>query len=223
MRTVMCFGDSNTHGTGPRAEGQARWRYGPDRRWPRLMAERLGPGWHVVEEGLPGRTTVHPDPIEGAYKSGIAVLPALLESHRPLDAVIVMLGTNDLKARFSVTPRDIGSGVERIGRLIVSSEFEAASGPGGAAPRLLLVAPPPILAGGPFDREESRLQEAGAYEKSTRMGTAIEAAADRLGAAFLDAAPLVECSPVDGVHYAAQGHVALAEAIGDALVAMMGE
>ena len=141
MQTVLCYGDSNTHGTLPMASLEATGRLGPDERWPGVLAKTLGPSWRVVEEGLPGRTTVHPDPIEGVHKNGLAALPVALESHRPLDLVILMLGTNDLKARFSLVPEDIAAGVERLVLAIRASE----AGPGLAAPRLLLVAPPPVI------------------------------------------------------------------------------
>ena len=72
-----------------------------DERWAGRLA-RLLPDWEVIAEGHPGRTTVHDDPVEGAHRNGLTVLPALLESHRPVDVVLVMLGTNDLKERFSV-------------------------------------------------------------------------------------------------------------------------
>lgn len=216
MRTVMCFGDSNTHGTVPRADGEPHPRWPVDVRWTGLLAARLD-GWHVVEEGLPSRTTIYPDPVDGAHKNGLVVLPALLETHRPLDAVIVMLGTNDLKRRYGPTANAVGAGVERIGRRVLAVEGDAASGPDGTAPRLLIVAPPPVPAQGPFERDEP-----GAHAVSLLMGAEIGAAAERLGAAFLDLAPIVACSPVDGVHYDEAGHAAIAAAVGDAFEAMMG-
>lgn len=216
MRTLMCFGDSNTHGTVPRGDGAPRRRHPIDVRWTGLLAARLD-GWRVIEEGLPSRTTVYPDPVDGAHKNGLAVLPALLETHRPLDAVIVMLGTNDLKRRYGPTATAIGAGVERIGRRVLSVEFDRASGPEGTAPRLLIVAPPPVPAHGPFERDEP-----GAHAVSLLMSAAIGAAAERLGAAFLDLAPIVACSPVDGVHYDEAGHAAVAAAVGDAFEAMTG-
>ena len=216
MRSVMCFGDSNTHGTGPRADGEARWRHPWGVRWTSLLAERLCADWLVVEEGHPSRTTVYADPIDGAHKSGLAVLPALLESHRPLDAIILMLGSNDLKARYAATPRAIGLGVEQIAQRILSTEWDRASGPHGAAPRLLIVAPPPVPADGPFERDEP-----GAAAKSEGMGAEIGAVAARLGVPFLDLNGVVTCDPADGVHYDAAGHAAIARAIGDAFEAMM--
>ena len=84
-RVLVCFGDSNTHGSPPSAGVDRPARYGPDVRWPGLLATALGPGWRVHEEGLPGRTTVHPDPIEGAHLSGLAALPMVLGTHSPID------------------------------------------------------------------------------------------------------------------------------------------
>src|SRR3954466_2910953 len=110
VRTVLCYGDSNTHGTKPMPEPFAMGRLGPEERWPGVMRSRLGAGWAVIEEGLPGRTTVHDDPIEGHWKNGIKVLPALIETHRPFDVLVIMLGTNDLKTRFSLPAVDIAAG-----------------------------------------------------------------------------------------------------------------
>ena len=96
-RTIMCFGDSNTYGAIPTLARVGRHRFAPDRRWPGIMRRQLGTGWEVLEEGHPGRTTVHDDPIEGIHKNGLKALPVCLETHMPLDLVILMLGTNDLK------------------------------------------------------------------------------------------------------------------------------
>ena len=98
---VLCYGDSNTWGYIPVTGG----RYAPTVRWTGVMAEQLGPQFSAIEEGQSGRTTVWDDPLEGD-KNGLRYLPACLESHMPLDLVILMLGTNDLKARFSLTALD---------------------------------------------------------------------------------------------------------------------
>ena len=104
-RTVLCYGDSNTHGTPPMADLDAAGRFDAQTRWTCVAAQALGSGWTLIEEGQPGRTTVHDDPIEGPHRNRLRILPAILESHAPIDVVVLMLGTNDLKARFSVPPR----------------------------------------------------------------------------------------------------------------------
>ncbi|MEM9971604.1 MAG: hypothetical protein AAF762_10965 [Pseudomonadota bacterium] len=69
MRRVLCFGDSNTFGTAPMVALSDDRVHAKNLRWAGVMATELGVGWDVVVEGLPGRTTVHDDPIEGAYRN----------------------------------------------------------------------------------------------------------------------------------------------------------
>lgn len=202
-RTVLCFGDSNTHGTLAMADLDDSRRLSRDERWPGVLAASL-PDWHVIEEGHPGRTTVHDDPIEGAWKNGIAVLPALLESHAPLDLVVVKLGTNDLKARFSVTAGDIALSLGKIAQLIRASQ----AGPGGSAPAILAVAPPPIIEVGTL-----ATMFAGGAAKSRDLAATIRAEAARQGAAFFDAGSVIAVDPLDGIHYDAGAHSALGHAI----------
>ena len=210
-RTVLVYGDSNSHGTAPMTTLLDMHRFGPDERWPGVMAAVLGPGWRLVEEALPGRTTVHPDPVSGLHKNGLAVLPAVLESHAPLDLVILMLGTNDLKARFGLPPVEIAVGAEQLMRHV----RQGFTGPGGAAPSLLVVCPPPVEEAGCL----AEVFEGGAA-KSRRLAPYYAEAAARWGAAFLDAGTVIGPSPVDGVHFEAADHRRLGQAIAAAVQAM---
>ncbi|MCU0912864.1 MAG: hydrolase [Rhodobacteraceae bacterium] len=168
-RTVLVYGDSNSHGTAPMPTLLDMRRFGPDERWPGVMAAALGPGWRVIEEALPGRTTVHPDPVSGVHKNGLAVLPAVLESHH------------------------------------VRQGF---TGPGGTAPALLVVCPPPVEEAGCL----AEVFEGGAA-KSRRLAPYYAEAAARWGAAFFDAGTVIGPSPVDGVHFEAADHRRLGQAI----------
>lgn len=207
MRSLLLFGDSNTHGTMPMPDLDFSGRFAREDRWAGRLA-RLLPDWEVINEGHPGRTTVHDDPIEGPHRNGMTVLPALLETHRPLDAVLIMLGTNDLKQRFSVNAGDIALSLERI--ILFIRGFGA--GPDGTAPGILLVAPPPII-------ETGCLADmfAGGAAKSLQLTSRIKAVADRTGAAFLDAGDLVAVSPIDGIHYDAPANEVLATAFAAAV------
>jgi lysophospholipase L1-like esterase len=207
MPSLLLFGDSNTHGTMPMPDLGLSDRFRRDERWAGRLA-RLLPDWEVIAEGHPGRTTVHDDPVEGAHRNGMTVLPALLESHKPLDVVLLMLGTNDLKQRFSVNAGDIALSLERLVRLIRASTC----GPQNGAPGVLLVAPPPILETGCLAG-----MFAGGAAKSLGLATAIAAAARRAGVPFLDAGQVVEVSPIDGIHFDAAASPALAGAIADAI------
>lgn len=207
-RVLVCFGDSNTHGSPPSDGVEAVPRYGPDVRWPGVLATSLGPGWRVHEEGLPGRTTLHPDPIEGGHLSGLAALPMVLGTHSPIDTLVIMLGTNDLKARFAVGATDIATSVERL----VRTARAFCTDSGRPVPEMLLVSPAPIVEiepGGTF---------AGGAEKSWTLGPLLRDVAARLGTGFLDADDHVQVSAVDGVHLDPDAHRALAAAIGAALI-----
>ena len=207
-RVVLAYGDSNTHGTVPMAALEDMGRFGPTERWPGVMRAELGAGWRVIEEGLPGRTTVHPDPVSGVHKNGLSVLPAVLESHRGVDVVVIMLGTNDLKQRFQVPAVEIGESVEWLVRAVLQSRC----GPGQGTPRVVLVAPPPVL-------EAGCLAEifAGGAEKSARLAKVYARIAARNGVEFLDAGEVIESSPLDGVHFDAAEHVKLGRAVAAAV------
>ena len=207
-RTILCFGDSNTHGTRPMPTLDGAGRFDHAARWPSVMGKALGPTYEVITEGHPGRTTVHDDPTTGEYRNGIRVLPALLESHKPLDLVILKLGTNDLKNCFHVSAADIAFFLDRLVRMIRAS----GAGLNGAAPQVLVVAPPPIL-------EAGCLAEmfAGGAVKSHGLASAIQAMTTRANAGFFDAGRVIAVSPVDGIHYEAEAQVQLGLAMAAAV------
>ncbi len=213
MRTIVCFGDSNTYGTPPMPHPDSWGRFGPDERWPGVMRAGLGAGWTVIEEALPGRTTVHDDPIEGADRNGLRALPIVLGSHRPIDLLIINLGTNDLKARFSVAPEDVAASVG----VLVRTAQASPAGPDGRAPSVLVVAPPVVAESGFFAGPFK-----GAGEKSTHFARCYAAVAARFGTAFLDAAPLVASDPLDGIHWRADGHGSLGRAVAQKVREMFG-
>jgi lysophospholipase L1-like esterase len=206
MKRVLCYGDSNTWGsaTVPRPDD----RYGEAERWPGVLAAALGDGWRVIEEGLSGRTTVHADPVEGRHLDGSAYLKPCLRSHRPLDAVVIMLGTNDLKTRFGVSPFEIGDSVG----VLIEIAMHAQAGPGGVPPRLLLVCPPPILPHEPQFPEWYAIFSGGA-EKSRQLLPHYQRNADAWGAELLDAGAVITSSRFDGIHLDLDAHAALGRAV----------
>jgi len=188
-------------------------RFAPDRRWPGVMRRQLGVGWLVIEEGHPSRTTVRDDPIEGGHKNGLKALPICLESHMPLDLVILMLGTNDLKHRFAATAGDIADSIEILVRAIQRSE----AGPAGAEPAIIVVSPAPM-------QEVDRLADMflGAAAKSLQLAGLIRDVAKRTGVSFVDAGEFVESSTVDGIHYDSDTHRKLGTEMAKAVKVLMG-
>jgi lysophospholipase L1-like esterase len=202
MREILCFGDSNTWGYSPHTFD----RYPREVRWTGVLQRELGPGYHVIEEGLNGRTTVWDDPIEGigSSKNGKAYLIPCLESHKPLDLVVIKLGTNDLKHRFSVTATDIASSAGALVDIVKAS----GAGQGTSSPVVLLIAPPPL--GRMTDFAE---MFGGGTEKSQEFAVQFRRVASERGCAFLDAGEALKCSEADGLHYDPAGHAALGLAV----------
>lgn len=209
-RTIVCYGDSNTYGADPAGLG----RLPRDVRWPGVMRADLGDGYEVIEEGLGGRTTVWDSPL-APYRNGRDYLLPCLQSHAPVDLVIIMLGTNDLKAIHGVGAPEIASGAG----VLVDLAYQSLSGPGDVPPRVLLVAPVPISEA----TEESEVWGlASAAETSRRLAPMYRVIADRKGAAFLDAGSVAEVSPLDGVHLDADAHAAIGRAMADAVRSALG-
>jgi lysophospholipase L1-like esterase len=200
VRTILCYGDSNTWGSDP----ETGERFPEDVRWPGVMRTKLGDEYRVVEEGLSGRTTVWNDPIEGDHKNGRTYLRPCLESHSPVDLVTLMLGTNDLKARFGSSASDIAQGAASLAEIVMRS----GCGPGGGAPLVVLISPPPVAT----LIDMAQMFE-GASEKSGQFSEHYGRFAERYGCEFLDASAVIASSDVDGIHLDAGEHRKLGEAV----------
>ena len=197
MKTVLCYGDSNTWGyRADKAE-----RFDRDIRWTGVVKAALGGGYEVIEEGLSGRTTVFDDPIEGE-RNGETYLMPCLQSHAPIDLVVIMLGTNDLKMRFSASAYDIAGGMEKLIKIIKASE----SGIGHSAPKILLMCPPPV--GKLTDFSEMLT---GAEEKSQGLARYYAEIAKTHGCAFLNVGSIAKSTDVDGIHFDEAAHKSIGQ------------
>ncbi|MCD6521135.1 MAG: SGNH/GDSL hydrolase family protein [Anaerolineae bacterium] len=209
MWEILCYGDSNTWGYNPHTMD----RYPRDVRWTGVLQRELGLDYHVIEEGLNGRTTVWDDPIEG-YKNGREYLIPCLETHKPLDVVVILLGTNDLKHRFSLTAFDIAAGAGVLVDVVQKSQ----AGRENRAPEVLLIAPPPL---GKLSDFTQMFQ--GGVEKSKELGRFYKAVAEEKGCHFLDAGQILVSSEADGVHFDPEGHKALGQAVAQKVRKILGQ
>lgn len=197
MKTILCYGDSNTWGDPPGGVGRFAW----DIRWPGVIQRKLGAEYRIIEEGLCGRTTCFDDPLS-PNRNGLAYLPVCLESHSPIDLLILMLGTNDVKARYNHSAFTIGQGVAEL--VIFAKKFEPAIG------KILLISPPHICL---TDNIENTQAFDGAIKKSEDLANHYRYFANQLGCYFFDAATVAKSSPIDGVHLDSKNHLLLGEAI----------
>ena len=137
MKRILAFGDSLTWGHDP-VDGT---RHSAEFLWPNVLAKHLGT--EVISEGLGGRTTVFDDDTGPCDRNGSTVLPILVHSHSPLDLVIIMLGTNDLKPTNSGVAEGAAAGIRRLIEIVRSHDY----GVIGSVPDILIVSPPPCVAG----------------------------------------------------------------------------
>lgn len=199
MKQILCFGDSNTYGLIPGTKDRYPWEV----RWTGILAEGIREkGFQVVEEGLCGRTTVFEDELRDNRK-GAAVLPMILESHQPLEKVVLMLGTNDCKTIYQASAEVIGKGVEKLVHQIQAADENI---------EILLVSP--ILLGegvGEEGYDPEFNQES--VETSKGLKAVYEQVAKRNGCAFLAASDYAKASGADREHLDENGHRQLAEAV----------
>ena len=207
MAVVMCFGDSNTHGTPPITELGRYERFGRGQRWPSLLT-----GHEVIEEGLPGRTAMYDDPVMGAHINGQAGLKIALESHGPIDVLVLMLGTNDVKARFTSTPEQVVGGIASL--LDIAQHRLMQERHGGF--QTLLICPPPVVEVGPIRHEFW-----GGAARSAALPPLYQALAKARGIGFLDAAAVIAVSLIDGVHFGIEEHAKLATAVQEKLAGLV--
>ena len=199
MKSVLAFGDSNTWGLVPGTG--SRVRYPENVRWTGLLQSRLN-DTRVIEEGLCGRTTVFEDELRVGRK-GLSLLPVILESHAPLDAVIIMLGTNDCKSVYGASAHTIGKGIE-----LCLDEIEKTV----PAEKIILVSP--IHLGDEVWRPDKDPEfDKDSIEVSHELREVYSRIAEKRGVRFLAASDIASPDKKDDEHLNEEGHKALSEAI----------
>ena len=210
MKSILCYGDSNTWGYIP-ASAEERYPYAV--RWTGILQKMLGENGRVIEEGLNGRTTCFDDPTWPG-RNGYEGLCAVLESHFPLDLVVIMLGSNDAKQIFPGKPYACGRALERYVKMIRCGGY----GPGKGIPQILIVSP--ILIKPSVISESFEPEAAAAFTQ--QLGGVYRRYAEAMNVHFLDAAAIAEADDADGLHLNPQGHRAVAEALFHEICGILG-
>ena len=189
MKHVLAFGDSLTWGF----QAGTWTRHAFEERWPNVLAAGLDGKARVIEEGQNGRMTVHDDPYVFENRSGAVALPIALSTHQPLDLVIIMLGSNDLKWEGRQRAIDARLGMARLVEIIRTFVYK----PGCELPEILLMSPPHLCK---TDDEEFAFYFEHAIAESMNLGRQYAKLAGETQCHFFDAASVARADPTDGVH-----------------------
>jgi lysophospholipase L1-like esterase len=191
-KTIVCYGDSNTWGRVPKAG-----RYPRSLRWTGALQNLLGDGYEVVSEGVGGRTFVVPD-LENPWRTGITHLKSILRNNIPIDLMIIMLGTNDIKTRFNLEAEDIAQHLQQTIDLIRTEDVK----------HILIVCPADIVTP---DTGIPDPRFIGSSDKIKKMSSLFNEIAKKNGCGFVDAGKYIAPSTIDGLHYGPDAHAKLAE------------
>ncbi|HEY5817218.1 MAG TPA: SGNH/GDSL hydrolase family protein [Mesorhizobium sp.] len=202
MKSVLCYGDSLTWGY----DAQMLARHALQDRWPTVLQSALGAGFHVIAEGLNGRTTAFDDHLAGEDRNGARILPTVLGTHMPLDLVVIMLGSNDMKPWIHGNALAAAHGMKRLVQIVRGHPYFG----NAPAPKVLLVSPPHVSR---TDNAEFSAMFSGGNEASQKLAAAYSAVAAEMGCAFFDAATVARTTPLDGVHLDAENTRAIGAAL----------
>jgi len=212
MKTILCYGDSITWGSDPATGG----RHPFDTRWPNVLQKALGQEVQVVTDGLRGRTTGFDEHLAACDRNGVRILPTTLYTHAPLDLVILMLGSNDMKPAIAGTSLAAMQGMRRLVEIVrLNATRDGASEP----PATLIVAPPPLCE---TANPEYAAMFAGGVEQSRMLASFYSDLADAEGCGFFDAGSVAATSPIDGVHLDAENTRAIGRGLEPIVRVMLG-
>ena len=205
-KRIVCFGDSNTWGYDP----ETGTRYGDDIRWTGRLEKKLGGDFRIIEEGQNGRTIANPDPWEWGTKCGMEQILPIVESHMPMEALVIMLGTNDLKSKFHLPVPDIAGSLQNM---LKSVRSHCKYYLGAPDLKILIIAPPAIgnnFKNSPF---AEFFDADTVIQKSRELPKWYQLVADQFDCEFLDATSEVSGGEADSLHMSPEGHEKLAEMV----------
>ena len=212
MKTILCYGDSITWGTNAETGG----RHPYEDRWPNVLQKALGPTVDVITDGLRGRTTGFDEHLAACDRNGVRILPTTLYAHAPLDLVILMLGSNDMKPAIAGTALAAMQGMRRLVEIVRTSPFRDGT---EEPPAVLVVAPPPLCE---TAHPEFAAMFAGGVEQSKMIASLYADLADEAGCGFFDAGSVARTTHIDGVHLDAENTRAIGRGIEPIVRVMLG-
>lgn len=204
MKQLLCFGDSNTWGLIPKTNERYSW----GERWTSILQEKLyDKDVRVLEEGLCGRTTVFDDAYRKS-RNGLKSLPEILETSYPIDAAVIMLGTNDCKAYYKSNSYNIAKGLG----LCIDELLKYIS------PEKVLIVSPIFLGDTVWKEEFDPEFDSHSVDIAKGLFHEYKKVAQTKGTNIISASDFAKPSDVDQEHLTKEGHQLLAHAIYNAIL-----
>jgi lysophospholipase L1-like esterase len=196
-KRILCYGDSNTWGWVPSKMGQERFL--ANERWTGILQDKLGSDWEVIEESLGGRNTITEDERAGfEERNGLRTLPIILETHLPLDKVVIMLGTTELKEMFNLSAKEIAKGLQMLIKTVKKYRALAET----QVPEIIVVIPPVII----DTTEFAAVLFKGGTDKSKELIRAYEKVCREEDVVCIDSNEVVEVNQTEGIHLDEKAH-----------------
>lgn len=196
MKKILCFGDSNTYGYIPNNGA----RYDKNTRWTGVLSLLSHGKFEIIEDGCNNRTAFVANPA-GKIFTGYEILPELLTAD--FDAVVLAIGINDTQFLYNLSSIEIASGVEKLINIVKVKSPQA---------KIILVAPS-ILTDDVLNGNFACLFDRTSIEKSRQLPLLYQKIAEKQNIEFLDLNSVAKTSSLDGLHYAPEQHLKIAQAI----------
>lgn len=196
MKKILCFGDSNTYGYIPNNGA----RYDKNTRWTGVLSLLSHGKFEIIEDGCNNRTAFAANPA-GKIFTGYEILPELLTDD--FEAVVLAIGINDTQFLYNLSSIEIASGVEKLINIVKVKSPQA---------KILLVAPS-ILTEDVLNGNFACLFDRTSIEKSRQLPLLYQKIAEKQNIEFLDLNSVAKTSSLDGLHYAPEQHLKIAQVI----------
>lgn len=196
LKKILCFGDSNIYGYIPNNGA----RYDKNTRWTGVLSLLSHGKFKIIEDGCNNRTAFAANPA-GKIFTGYEILPELLTAD--FDAVVLAIGINDTQFLYNLSSIEIASGVEKLINIVKVKSPQA---------KIILVAPS-ILTDDVLNGNFACLFDRTSIEKSRQLPLLYQKIAEKQNIEFLDLNSVAKTSSLDGLHYAPEQHLKIAQAI----------
>lgn len=202
-KRILCFGDSNTRGMIPIVGGFYRVAIS----WPGQLQNILGNDYEIISEGLYGRTIVSEE--DGKpFKTGITHLEAILKSHVPLDLLIIMLGTNDIKVRYHLNASQISDHLEQM--ILKAKDILK-----NYKTKIMIICPPAVVVPDNGFLSENMISGLETFKKLPELYKKV---AEKNNCLYINAGDYISLNETDGYHLNENKYKILAEVIAKEII-----